>query len=77
MPRLATIWRWAPSHGSVLAALGERRAAFPFAHGARHRLGTASSLPTAIMLALQHEYRRLTTEMFDSVIASIRDIDAA
>src|SRR5690554_2609453 len=46
MPRLAAIMALgAVAHSSVIAALGERQAAWPFAHGALHRL------PKGLLLA--------------------------
>ncbi len=80
MPRLATIMALGTvAHGSVLAALGERRAAFPFAHGARHRLGNGLILADSYHCSRYNTNTgRLTTEMFESVIASIRQhLDAA
>jgi uracil-DNA glycosylase len=74
MPHLSVILALgAVSHGSVLAALAERRAARPFAHGAMHRL------PGGLLLADSYHCSRyntntgrLTTEMFESVVAEIR-----
>lgn len=63
------------AHETFLSALGLRRAAFPFAHGARHELGTHQ-------LTLFDSYHcsryntntgRLTEDMFRSVFADIRD----
>ena len=61
------------AHDQTLAVLGQRRTAFPFAHGARHEL------PSGIMLfdsfhcsRYNTNTRRLTPEMFRAVFASIR-----
>lgn len=62
------------AHDSTLAALGLRRAAYPFAHGARFEL-----TPTLTLHASYHCSRyntqtgRLTAEMFRSVLSRIRD----
>jgi uracil-DNA glycosylase family 4 len=62
------------AHNSALAALGERRSRWPFAHGALHRL------PSGLLLADSYHCSRyntntgrLTTEMFESVFKSLRD----
>jgi len=64
------------AHETFLTAIGERRAAFPFAHGARHDIPARG-------LALFDSYHcsryntntgRLTPEMFKSVFAAIRDM---
>jgi uracil-DNA glycosylase family 4 len=67
------------AHQTVLGALGVRRAAFPFAHGAFHRL------PTGLWLADSYHCSRyntntgrLTTAMFETVFAGVRErIDQA
>lgn len=74
MPNLAAILALgAIAHGSVLAALGQRQSAFPFAHGSLHRL------PAGLLLADSYHCSRyntntgrLTTEMFESVVATLR-----
>lgn len=74
MPRLAVILALgAVAHGSVLAALEHRRAAWPFRHGARYRL------PGGLLLADSYHCSRyntntgrLTTEMFEAVVGAIR-----
>jgi len=61
------------SHNSVLAALGQRRAAFPFAHGAAHAMPNKISIVNSYHCSrLNTNTGRLTTEMFESVIASLR-----
>ena len=66
------------AHESTLAALGQRRAAFPFAHGARHDLPDAR--PAGLRLHCSYhcsryntQTRRLTPEMFRAVVQRIRD----
>ncbi|SHL70911.1 uracil-DNA glycosylase [Roseibium suaedae] len=62
------------AHDTFLTALNLRKAQFPFAHGARHDLGTRNLL----MFDSYHCSRyntntgRLTPEMFKSVFTSIR-----
>ena len=62
------------AHNSVLTALGLRRAVYPFAHGAIHRL------PGDLVLAdsyhcsrLNTNTGRLTTAMFEAVFAAIAE----
>jgi uracil-DNA glycosylase family 4 len=66
------------AHNSVLAALGLRRAAFPFAHGAIHRL------PGRIVLADSYHCSRLNTNtgkltptMFEAVFAGLASLGPA
>jgi len=74
MPNLAAILALgAVAHGSVLAALAHRRAPWPFQHGALHRL------PGGLLLADSYHCSRyntntgrLTTEMFEAVVAALR-----
>ena len=61
------------AHGSVLAALGEVKARYPFVHNAQH------ALPGGLILADSYHCSRyntntgrLTTEMFRAVFARIR-----
>jgi len=63
----------AVAHRAVLAALGRRQAAHPFAHGARH------ALPDGVLLADSYHCSRyntntgrLTPAMFRSVFAGLR-----
>jgi uracil-DNA glycosylase family 4 len=64
------------AHDSVLSALGERRAACPFAHGAVHALGGERRL---VLADSYHCSRyntntgRLTTDMFESVVRRVTD----
>src|SRR5262249_3593924 len=62
------------AHQSVLAALGQARARFPFAHGALHEL------PRGLLLADSYHCSRLNTntgkltpEMFERVFAALRE----
>ncbi len=61
------------AHNAVLSALGQRRAAFPFAHGAVH------TLTNGLLLADSYHCSRyntntgkLTTEMFEAVFSELR-----
>jgi len=64
------------AHDTFLSALGLRRAAFPFAHQARHDLGTRD----LVLFDSYHCSRyntntgRLTTEMFEAVFRDIREL---
>jgi uracil-DNA glycosylase len=61
------------AHQAVLAALGERRAAFPFAHGAIHRLSTGLLLADSYHCSrLNTNTGKLTTAMFESVFAELK-----
>jgi uracil-DNA glycosylase family 4 len=79
MPRLQAILILGRiAHESTLVALGHRRTAFAFGHGARHEM------PDGIVLHCSYhcsryntQTRRLTPEMFKTVIARIRDELAA
>jgi uracil-DNA glycosylase family 4 len=80
MPRLAAIMALgAVAHSSAIAALGERQSAWPFAHGTLHRL------PNGLIVADSYHCSRyntntgrLTTEMFEAVVAALRrHLDAA
>lgn len=74
LPRLSTIIALGRiAHDSVLSALGVRRSAFPFAHGARHNVR-----PGLVLLDSYHCSRyntntgKLSPEMFKSVIEAAR-----
>jgi uracil-DNA glycosylase family 4 len=78
MPRLrAVLALGALAHGAVLGALQERKAAYPFRHGARHRL------PNGLLLADSYHCSRLntntgklTTAMFRAVLRNVlKDLD--
>jgi uracil-DNA glycosylase family 4 len=71
---LAVLALGAIAHNSALAALGLRRAAFPFAHGALH------DLPDGLILADSYHCSRLNTNtgkltaaMFEAVFASLAE----
>ena len=74
MPRLAAIVALGTvAHGSVLAALKQRRAAFPFAHGARHQLDNGMLLADSYHCSRYNTNTgRLTTEMFEAVFDATR-----
>ncbi|HWB50631.1 MAG TPA: uracil-DNA glycosylase [Stellaceae bacterium] len=73
LPRLRAILALgAIAHHAVLAAKGLRRAPYPFAHGALHRL------PDSLILADSYHCSRLntntgtlTTQMFEAVFAAV------
>ncbi|MGE0629276.1 MAG: uracil-DNA glycosylase [Hyphomicrobiaceae bacterium] len=73
LPRLHTILALGRiAHDSTLAALGQRRAAFPFAHGARHLLGSSITLYDSFHCSRYNtNTRRLTPDMFKSVFEAI------
>jgi uracil-DNA glycosylase family 4 len=75
MPKLAAVLALGTvAHGSVLAALRQRRAAFPFAHGARHRLNNGLLLADSYHCSRYNTNTgRLTTDMFEAVFAAIRE----
>ncbi|WP_196259057.1 uracil-DNA glycosylase [Pelagibacterium limicola] len=57
------------AHDSLLTALGERRAAFPFGHGAEHRLSDGRMLFDSFHCSRYNTNTgRLTTEMFEDVV---------
>lgn len=65
------------AHQAVLLAGGDKRSAFPFAHGAHHRLGSGLSLVDSYHCSRYNtQTRRLTTAMFESVLAGIATIIA-
>ena len=74
MPRLrAMVALGRVAHEAILAALGQRRAAFPFAHGAVHRLADGRILADSFHCSRYNtSTRRLTPEMFDAVFAGVR-----
>jgi uracil-DNA glycosylase len=60
------------AHGSVLTALGERRAAHPFAHGALHRLQRGLVLADSYHCSRYNtNTRRLTAKMFEDVFVAL------
>jgi uracil-DNA glycosylase family 4 len=74
LPRLAAVVALGRiAHDSTLAALGVRRAAFPFAHGVRHEVR-----PRLVLFDSFHCSRyntntgKLTPDMFRAVFAAVR-----
>jgi uracil-DNA glycosylase len=74
MPQLAVLMALGRiAHDSTLAALGARKAAFPFAHGARHEVR-----PELVLFDSFHCSRyntntgKLTPEMFHAVVRAIK-----
>ncbi|MHA1109088.1 MAG: uracil-DNA glycosylase [Alphaproteobacteria bacterium] len=62
------------AHTTVLAALDCKRSAYKFAHGAMHRLPDGPVLADSYHCSRYNtNTRRLTTDMFRSVFAAIRD----
>ena len=79
MPRLSAILVLGRiAHESTLAALGQRRSAFAFAHGARHELPDGLILHCSYHCSRYNtQTRRLTPEMFKTVVERVRDELAA
>ena len=75
MPRLAALLALGRiAHDSTLVALGMRRAAFPFAHGARHNVQPGLALFDSFHCSRYNTNTgRLMPAMFRSVLQSIRD----
>ena len=74
MPRLrAMLALGAVAHGAALSALGERKSAYPFKHGAIHTLGSGALLADSYHCSRYNTNTGvLTTEMFEAVFAEIR-----
>ncbi len=63
------------AHEAVLAALGEKGRAFPFAHGARHDLGDGRTLIDSYHCSRYNtQTRRLTADMFAAVFLGAREL---
>jgi uracil-DNA glycosylase family 4 len=61
------------AHDSTLGALAARRAAFPFAHGARHEVGKGLALFDSFHCSRYNTNTgRLTPAMFHAVFAAVR-----
>jgi uracil-DNA glycosylase family 4 len=61
------------AHDSALAALGARKAAFPFAHGARHEVRTGLTLFDSFHCSRYNTNTgKLTPAMFNAVFAAVR-----
>ena len=67
------------AHDAVVTVLGQRRAAHPFGHGARHVIDDAPTFYDSYHCSRYNtNTRRLTPEMFEAVFADIRaELDAA
>jgi uracil-DNA glycosylase family 4 len=79
LPRLkAVLALGAIAHNAVLSVKGLRRARYPFAHGAMHELPDRMLLGDSYHCSrLNTNTGKLTTEMFEAVIATIADRLAA
>jgi uracil-DNA glycosylase family 4 len=72
MPKIDTILALgAVAHQTVLAALGEKRARFPFVHGAVHALAKLRLADSYHCSRYNTNTGRLTPEMFESVFRKI------
>ncbi len=60
------------AHESVVGALGGRRAALPFGHGARHEVGALRLYASYHCSRYNTQTRRLTPQMFEDVFAQVR-----
>lgn len=60
-------------HTAVLKTLGQRAAAFPFKHGALYPIGGLTLADSYHCSRYNTNTGRLTIEMFDAVIAGLRD----
>jgi uracil-DNA glycosylase len=60
------------AHGAVLGALGQRRAASPFAHGAMHEIGPLLLADSYHCSRYNTNTRKLTPAMFEAVFAALR-----
>jgi len=65
------------AHDAVLQAMGERRASFPFAHGAEHDVGRLRLLDSYHCSRYNTQTRRLTEPMFEAVFARARALVTA
>jgi uracil-DNA glycosylase len=74
MPRLAVLMALGRiAHDSTLAALGVRKAAFPFAHGARHEVRSGLVLFDSFHCSRYNTNTgKLTPEMFRAVVRAIK-----
>jgi uracil-DNA glycosylase family 4 len=72
LPRVATLALGAIAHNAVLMALGLRRAAYPFGHGAQHAVGDGRTLFDSYHCSRYNtQTGRLTDAMFDRVFEAI------
>lgn len=66
------------AHESLLTTLGERRAAFPFAHGAQHQLAGGTTLFDSYHCSRYNtNTNRLTPDMFREVVFAALDFARA
>ena len=74
LPRLnAILALGAIAHQAVLVALGERRSAFPFGHGAMHTLSSGLVLADSYHCSRYNTNTgKLTSVMFEAVFAALR-----
>ena len=65
------------SHNAVLSTLGVRKASFPFKHGALHQLPNGLTLADSYHCSRYNvNTRRLTTAMFEAVMAQVKSLAA-
>ncbi len=76
MPKLKVILALGTlSHGAVLSALGMRKSAYRFGHGAEHDVGGGLTLLNSYHCSRYNTNTgRLTEEMFEAVFAQIRAV---
>ncbi|GGE46804.1 uracil-DNA glycosylase [Agaricicola taiwanensis] len=60
------------AHESVVTALGQRRVALTFGHGAQHDIGSMRLFDSYHCSRYNTNTGRLTTEMFEAVFAAVR-----
>jgi uracil-DNA glycosylase len=74
LPRLEAVLALGTiAHRSILSALGERRSAYAFAHGAMHRLSSGLVLADSYHCSRYNtNTAKLTTAMFEAVFAELR-----
>ena len=79
MPRLAAIVTLGRiAHDSTVAALGEKRARFPFGHGSTHQAASVMLFGSYHCSRYNTNTGRLTPDMFRAVFAEVRrHLDAA
>jgi uracil-DNA glycosylase family 4 len=78
MPRLrAAVALGRIAHESLVRALGQKPAAFPFGHGRRHAIGPVAVFDSYHCSRYNTNTGRLTPEMFRTVFAAVRrELDA-
>jgi uracil-DNA glycosylase family 4 len=62
------------AHDSVLASLGARKSAYPFAHGAEHELAGITLIDSYHCSRLNTNTGRLTAAMFSDIVGRCRQI---